>query len=324
MVDDYEPWRRFVCSTLQEWMKLYVVVEAADGLAGLSKAQELQPDLVILDIGLPELNGIEVARRILKSSPATTILFVSGQRSSDIVEEALSTGARGYVIKPDAGSELVAALRAVLKGKRFISANLVGVNPDSEHEGAMPSSQQLPFNHEVGFYPDQQKLLDDLASFVQTALRTENAAIVLATEAHRRDLLQRLQTSGVSIDAIMRQGRYLSLDAAEALSTFMVHGMLDIDRSVEAFRDLIFKATKAVNRERPRVAIFGECVHLLWSQGNVEAAIQFETIGNRLSRSYDVDILCGYSLGSAPFGMDKTILQRICMEHSAVRSRSDS
>ena len=301
-------------------MKLYVVVEAADGLAGLSKAQELQPDLVILDIGLPELNGIEVARTILKSAPATKIVFVSAQRSSDIVEEALRTGARGYVIKPDAGSELVAALRAILKGKRFISANLVGVSRDSEHQDAIPSCHQLPFNHEVGFYPEEQKLLDDLTSFVQTALQAENAAIVIATEEHRRGLLQRLQTSGVRIDAMMRQGRYLSLDAAEALSTFMVHGVLDLVRSAEALRDLIFKAAKAVNRERPRVAMFGECVHLLWSQGNVEAAIQFETIGNRLTRSYDVDILCGYSLESAPFGMDKTILQRICMEHSAVRS----
>jgi CheY-like chemotaxis protein len=301
-------------------MKAYIVVEADDGLKALEKAQELQPDLVILDVGLPELNGIKVARRILTSAPATKILFLSGQQSPDIVEEALRTGAPGYVIKPNAGRELVAALRAVLKGKRFVSANLSGVDiPDSEDERAAPHTLQLPFNHEVGFYPDETGLLDDLALFVRTALDAENAAIVLATESHRRGLHQRLQASGVNIDAMMRQGRYVSLDAGEALSSFMVRGVLDPVRSAEAFRDLILTAAKAAKRERPRVAIFGECVHLLWSRGNVEAAIQFETIGNRLTRSYDVDILCGYSLGSVPFEMDRTIFQRICMEHSVVR-----
>lgn len=134
-------------------MKVYVV-EAADGLAGLSKAQELQPDLVILDIGLPELNGIEVARTILKSAPATKILFVSGQRSSDIVEEALRTGARGYVIKPDAGSELVAAHRAVLKGKRFISANL---------SARVISQQDLTMNAHVLLVENDQGLRIALA-----------------------------------------------------------------------------------------------------------------------------------------------------------------
>jgi DNA-binding NarL/FixJ family response regulator len=320
-VDDYEAWRRFVCSTLQEWMKLYVVVEAADGLAGLWKAQELQPDLVILDIGLPKLNGIEVARRILKSAPDTKILFVSEQRSSDIVEEALRTGARGYVVKSDAALDLVSAVRAVLEDKRFVSASLAGVDSsDSEDEHAAPHTHQLPLNHEVGFYQDDSGLLDDLTSFVRTALDTENAAIVLATESHRRDLLQRLRASGVSIDAMIREGRYVSLDAAEALSRFMVQGVLDPVRSVEAFRDLILAAGKGAKRERPRVAIFGECVHLLWSHGNIEATMQFETIGNQLTRSCDVDILCGYSLGSVSRKMDNSVFQRICMAHSAVRS----
>ena len=297
-----------------------MVVEAADGLEGLSKAQELQPDLVILDIGLPELNGIEVARRILNSAPATKILFVSGQRSSDIIEEALRTGACGYVIKPDAGRELVTALRAVLRGKRFVSSSLAGLDsPDSENEHAIPNTLQLPINHEVGFYTDETGLLNDLTLFVRTALEAENAAIVLATESHRRDLIQELRASGINIDRMMREGRYVSLDAAEALSSFMVRGVLDPVRSAEAFHDLILTAGKATKHERPRVAIFGECVHLLWSRGNIEAAIQFETIGNRLTRSYDVDILCGYSLGSVPFEMDRTIFQRICMEHSVVR-----
>ena len=123
-MDDYEPWRRYLCSTLEEQLKLHVVGEAADGRAGLRKAQELQPDLIVLDIGLPELNGIETARRVRQLSPQSKILFVSENRSRDVVEEALRTGAGGYVVKSDAESELVPAVQAVLGGERFVSASM--------------------------------------------------------------------------------------------------------------------------------------------------------------------------------------------------------
>jgi DNA-binding NarL/FixJ family response regulator len=109
---------------LQKQPELQVIGEVSDGLEAVQKAQELQPDLILLDIGLPSLNGLEVARRIGKVSPASRILFVSENRSADIAEEALSTGASGYVVKSDAGSELLPAVKAVLEGRRFISASL--------------------------------------------------------------------------------------------------------------------------------------------------------------------------------------------------------
>ena len=122
VVDDFEPFRRFVRSMLQENPELQVIGEVSDGLAAVEKAQELQPDLILLDIGLPGLNGIEAARRIREISPTSKILFVSENRSLDIVEEALSTGAGGYVVKSGGASELLAAVKAVLEGKRFVSA----------------------------------------------------------------------------------------------------------------------------------------------------------------------------------------------------------
>ena len=99
-----------------------------DGLEAAQKVQELQPDLILLDIGLPKLNGIEAARQIRKLSPASKILFVSENRSRDIAEEALSTGAGGYVVKSDAATELLPAVEAILRGKRFVSTSLAGRN----------------------------------------------------------------------------------------------------------------------------------------------------------------------------------------------------
>lgn len=106
-MDDHEPWRRFVSSTLLQRTGLQVIGEAADGLQATQQAEQLQPDLILLDIGLPRLNGIEAARRIREVSPKSKIIFVSENRSSDIGEAALSTGAGGYVVKSDAEGDLL-------------------------------------------------------------------------------------------------------------------------------------------------------------------------------------------------------------------------
>jgi DNA-binding NarL/FixJ family response regulator len=126
VVDDYEPWRHFLVATLHAQPELDVIAEASDGLQAVKKVEELRPDLVLLDIGLPTLNGIDVARRIKAGANDTTILFVSENRSREIVEEALKTGAGGYVIKAEANSDLLPAVRAVLAGGRFVSAALCG------------------------------------------------------------------------------------------------------------------------------------------------------------------------------------------------------
>jgi DNA-binding NarL/FixJ family response regulator len=126
IVEDYEPMRRFVATKLQTKQELRIISEAADGLEAVEKAQELRPDLILMDIGLPTLNGIDAARKIQKLSPESKILFVSENRSSDVAEEALRSGGLGYVVKSDAEMDLLPAVDAVLHGKRFVSASLAG------------------------------------------------------------------------------------------------------------------------------------------------------------------------------------------------------
>ncbi len=103
---------------------MHILCEVSDGLEAVQKAQELKPDLIVLDIGLPTLTGIEAARRIRKLSPESKILFLSQESSADAVREALGLGAWGYVVKAHAGSELLPAVEAVLQGHQFVSSGL--------------------------------------------------------------------------------------------------------------------------------------------------------------------------------------------------------
>ncbi len=334
VVEDSDPFRKFACSTLKQSPGLQIVGEVSDGLEAVQKAGELQPDLLVLDIGLPSLNGIEAARRIRTVSPKSKILFVSQESSVDVVEAALDTGASGYVVKMDAGSELLEAVSSILRGeqfvgKRFIGNDLVRASDPETCDTFQTDIASTPFQQEVGitrrheamFYSDHRYLLDDLTQFVGDSLRTGNAAIVVATEEHRDSLLLRLQAYGLDVGAAIEQGRYISLDAAEALSTFMRNGMPDPVQFSTLLGSLIAAAAEAAETEQPQVVVFGECVQLLWAQGNSEAAIEIEKVGAHLAKIYDVDILCGYCPNCDQGEMDNDIFQQISAEHSAVYSR---
>ena len=99
-----------------------VIAEAADGPETIQKAEDLKPDIILLDIGLPKINGIEVARRIRQCCPNCKIIFLSQNKELDIVRAALDTGASGYVRKNDASHDLLLALDTVLRGEQFMNS----------------------------------------------------------------------------------------------------------------------------------------------------------------------------------------------------------
>lgn len=126
VVDDHKAWRALIVEAMGQMEGVLVVGETADGLSAVQQAKRLSPDLIVLDIGLPVLNGIEAIKRIRLDSPCSKILCVSENQAVDIVETALEVGATGYLLKHDAGSDLLTAVAAVLQGKRFVSAGLAG------------------------------------------------------------------------------------------------------------------------------------------------------------------------------------------------------
>ena len=124
VVDDCEPYRCLVASVLREKPELQILCEVSDGLEAVQKAEELQPHLILLDIELPNLNGIEAASRIRQVSPGAKIIFLTQNSDREVVAAALITGAQGYVLKTDAGSDLLTGVAAVLRGDEFVSSGI--------------------------------------------------------------------------------------------------------------------------------------------------------------------------------------------------------
>jgi DNA-binding NarL/FixJ family response regulator len=126
LVEDFPSFRAFVRSMLAENPLLCPICEASDGVEAIAKARELRPDLILMDIGLPQLNGLETARRIRELVPSAKIVFLTQESDIDVVQEALGIGARGFIAKGQAGTELLAGLELVLQGEPFVSSELRG------------------------------------------------------------------------------------------------------------------------------------------------------------------------------------------------------
>ena len=121
VVEDFEPWLRFVKAALYEEPGMQIVGTAPDGLEAVTKARVLQPDLILMDISLPTLNGIEATRQISRLVPAAKVIFLSIESEPEVVESALAAGGRGYIAKSDAHRELPSAMKMVADGNRYVS-----------------------------------------------------------------------------------------------------------------------------------------------------------------------------------------------------------
>lgn len=126
IVDDFEPWVHFVQFRISQQPNMQVIGVARDGWEALRKAEQFQPDLILLDIGLPELDGIKAARQIRRLAPGSAMLLVSEGADPEIVQAALNAGGHGYVLKSQATRDLVVGIEAVLRGDRFVSDGLIG------------------------------------------------------------------------------------------------------------------------------------------------------------------------------------------------------
>jgi len=313
VAEDHKAWRRQIHLLLAVRPELQVICEVADGLEAVQKAEELQPSLILLDIGLPKLSGIEAARRICKVCEHSKILFLTQEFSAEAVREALNSGALGYVFKTRAAVDLLPAIDSVLNGKKFLGT--VKQSTDSVDRAARPR-----FRHEALFYSDDVVLVERFAESISEALKAGCAAIGIVTELHRVALLQRLRTEAVDVDAAIEQGVCILVDAEATLSTLMAEGSLNWARASDGFSKLTNAAYKATKARETHITICGERAGLLWARGQSDAAIRLEQLCNELGKLHDINMLCGYPIRELHDGADEHAFRCICEEHSVVTS----
>ena len=307
VVEDHAAVRRAICLELQS--ELRIVGEASDGVEAVELAHDLQPDLILLDIGLPKLNGIEAAKRIRSLAPCARLVFMSLESSPHVVREAFRWGAWGYIHKHRAQDDLLPALKSVLAGRQFISNTV-----------RLTTSNTCSSPHEVYFYSDDAVFVERLSRFVASALHAGNPTVVLATKSHENSLVERLKAEGLDMDRAVQNGSYIARDASEILSQIMVNGLPDRGRFSGGLTSLLDSAPRRT-RKSSSFAIFGECAGMLSAQDNTEAAIHLEQTGNAMIRSREMSILCAYPLSLFQHDEKTQAFARICAEHTAVHFR---
>jgi signal transduction histidine kinase len=188
----------------------------------------------------------------------------------------------------------------------------VAVVPDPNMTAAEPH-----WAHAVQFYGEESSLVDELSRFIGAALLAGDAAVVIATDAHREGSAQRLQSRGFDTSKAIEQGRYIALDASETLAKFMRNGWPDAALFREVVGGVLGQASAAVGKTA-RIVAFGEMVALLWAAGNSEAAVRLEQLWNDLARTYPLSLRCAYPMTG--FGREDhgDLFLKICAEHSHV------
>ena len=194
IADDHEVARRGVRALLEGQPGWHVCGEAVTGRDAIEKARLLRPDVVILDIGMPELNGLDAARRIRKEVPEAEVLILTMHESEQVIREVLDAGARGYVLKSDAGRDLIAAVEAVRRHKPFFTSRvsdlvLTGyLRPDSQ-----PGSQRSPLT------PREREVIQLLAEGKSNKIVAATLGISVKTaETHRTNILRKLDLHSMS------------------------------------------------------------------------------------------------------------------------------
>ena len=195
VADDHELVRRGIRVLLESHPGWEVSAEAKDGREAVERANELKPDLVLMDIGMPNLNGIDAARQILANSPATHILILTMHYSQQVVQEVLSVGARGFLLKSDAGRDLVTAVEAVQHNRTFFTSQATEVvvdgylNPERKEEPPL-RNRLTPRERQVVQLLAEGKTSKEVAVVLNLSVKT--------AETHRTNIMRKLDLHSVA------------------------------------------------------------------------------------------------------------------------------
>jgi DNA-binding NarL/FixJ family response regulator len=197
VADDHEVVRKGLVALLHAQPEWQVCGEAAEGREAVEKAFQLDPDVVILDIGMPHLNGLEATRQILKTNPQARVLILTLHDSDHVVREVLNAGARGFLLKSDAGRDLVAAVDALHHGKTYFTSKIASMVLEGFLKAAKPGAVPTPGRNRLT--PREREIVQLLAEGKSTkAVAADLGVSVKTAETHRSNIMRKLQLHSVS------------------------------------------------------------------------------------------------------------------------------
>ena len=197
VADDHEVVRKGLVALLHAQPDWQVCGEAAEGRDAVEKAFQLKPDVVILDIGMPNLNGLEATRQILRTNPQARVLILTLHDSDHVVREVLNAGARGFLLKSDAGRDLVAAVDALRHDKTYFTSKIASMVLEGFLKAAKPGSIPTPGRNRLT--PREREIVQLLAEGKSTkAVAADLGLSVKTAETHRSNIMRKLQLHSVS------------------------------------------------------------------------------------------------------------------------------
>lgn len=197
VADDHEVVRRGLCALLRNQPEWEVCGEAGDGRDAVEKVLTLKPDVVILDIGMPNLNGLEATRQILKTNPRIKVLVLTLHDSDQVVQEVLNAGARGFLLKTDAARDLVAAVEALRRGKTYFTPKVAAMVLDGYLRRENGTAPEAPARSRLT--AREREVIQLLAE----GKSSKEVAVVLGlsvktAETHRSNIMRKLELHSVS------------------------------------------------------------------------------------------------------------------------------
>lgn len=198
VADDHEVVRKGLRSILEEQPGWEVTGEASDGREAVDKVKSLRPDVSVVDVGMPGLNGLEATRQMLRNDPQTRVLILTMHESDPLIREVLDAGARGYLLKSDASRDLVSAVDAIRKNKTYFTARVAQMvldgyldkKPRAVEQSDVPPSRLTPRQREIVQLLAEGKSSKEVAVALNLSVKT--------AETHRANIMRRLNCHSVS------------------------------------------------------------------------------------------------------------------------------
>ena len=308
VADDYPQVLQSVCGLLAT--DFDVIATATHGRQAVDLALRLRPDIAVLDVAMPELDGFQTARALQEHGSQARVVFLTNHPRDEFVSAAISLGAHGYVLKSRIHSDLASAIDHALDGRRFV--------PFLTSLSTLAGGQ-----HAVQFHMDDRFFLDELSRFVGSALRSSEPVVVVAGEATRVGLAQRLHVQEWDLGRLESQGQFVMRDSAATLSRVMHNGQPDRDVLAELVDDIERTRVAWANRPDCRLMMVGDLSVGLCRNGDVASAIELERIWDDLTDRLAMFTLCPYPVDCVE-GVGEELFGKVCAAHNAVTHTPDT